>query len=449
MSTRRAFLARLALLAAAVPAACSPRRPKGSGPKEKKDTMAKVFRAVNGSPAENIDKVLAMMGGPESLFGDQDVVIVKPNLQWYNQGAPNIAAMDRLITRIMERTGGFRGEVVLAENIHRGPRPWEQEGWATDFVRNSDLAGVRNYNGLVERLERAYGDRFSVCHLIDIASGGKRVMGPADGPGYVICDGTGGAPLLVMDNGLMGPNRREVVMSYPVLETGRGTFIDYRQGVWAGGSWTGHPVKFVNVSALNHHSAFCGMTGAVKNYLGVSDLSGGSDPHRGGRLAGPFFNFHSFAFDWSKKGPVPGMLGAEVGFFLENVRRPFLNFTTAEFCGLIDRTEPPFARTRVVAASTDPVALDVHMAKYVLHANSGIAVHDPETPKSPTRQNLEQCARTGHYIYDENRVEIESFDLVKGGLQGPEDLAVRVDREWGTDIRSLAKYALFRTGIVG
>ncbi len=57
-----------------------------------------VYRAVNGGPGDNLEKVLALAGGAGTLFGDEDVVILKPNLQWYNQGATNIAAMERLVT---------------------------------------------------------------------------------------------------------------------------------------------------------------------------------------------------------------------------------------------------------------------------------------------------------------------------------------------------------------
>ena len=434
----------LPVLGAAVLVSCRkkravPARKSGSGEK-----AATVFRAVNGHPAENLDKVLSLMGGIEALFGAEDVVILKPNLQWYNQGAPNIAAMDRLVTMIMERKGGFRGEVVFAENIHRGSKPWEREGWAVPFVRNSDLPGVVNYNGLAAKLKRNYGERFSVCHLVDVGSGGKRVHSPADGPGYVICDGTGGVPLLGLDNGLQGANRRAVVMSYPILKTDRGTLVDYRWGVWEKGAYTGQPVKFVNCAALNHHSVYCGVTSAVKNYLGVSDLSGGSDPAHGRRSAGGYHNFHSFPFTGDKKGPVPGMLGAEVGHFLKTVRRPFLNITTAEYCGLVDRIGLPVARTRAVAASTDPVALDFHTAKYILFANSRISAHDPESPGSPAAQYLKQCARAGDYCYDEARVEVKSFDFATGKLQRDDELAVRSDTEWGANPRSLLKYAVLR-----
>jgi hypothetical protein len=447
MTTRRRFIMGLSAAGLAALVSCRRRgrgRARGGPVGEEGGLGASVFRAVNGRPADNMEKVLSMMGGVEALFGDEDVVILKPNLQWYNQGAPNIAAVERLVTLIMERPGGFRGEVVMAENIHRGSRPWERAGWAVPFARNSDLAGVDHYNALAAELGRRYGDSFSVCHLVNITSGGKRVFSPAEGPGTVVCDGTGGVPLLAVDNGLEGGGRRETVMSYPILRTARGTVVDYRWGVWEEGAYTERPVKLVNLAALNHHSVYCGVTSAVKNFLGVSDLSGGPDPKRGGRLAGSYHNFHSFAFDGDGKGPIPGMLGEEVGYFLKTVRRPFLNITTAEYCGLVDRLGPPVARTRVVAASTDPVALDIHMAKRVLFVNSGISAHDPENPGSPVAWYLERCARAGGYCGNEAGIEVRSFNVAAGRFQGPEELDVRGDREWGGNVRALLKYAVLR-----
>ncbi len=90
---------------------------------------AVVLRAVNGSPADNLRKVFEMMGGVGAVIGDRDVVVIKPNVQWWNQGAPNLLAAKTLVDLIMERPGGFSGEVVIAENCHRGKAPWNSAGW--------------------------------------------------------------------------------------------------------------------------------------------------------------------------------------------------------------------------------------------------------------------------------------------------------------------------------
>ena len=53
-----------------------------------------VYRAVNGHPSENLSKVIELMGGIEKFIGPNDVVIIKPNVQWWNQGVPNLSALN-------------------------------------------------------------------------------------------------------------------------------------------------------------------------------------------------------------------------------------------------------------------------------------------------------------------------------------------------------------------
>jgi hypothetical protein len=405
---------------------------------------ATIYRSINGSPAENISQVMDLMGGIEHVFGHDDIVVIKPNIQWWNQGAPNIAALETFISMIMDRPGGFRGEVVIAENNHRGAKPWNNAGWSTSFERNSDLPGILNYNQLAEGLKKKYGDRFSVCHWIDINVGAKRIFSPADGVGYVLCDGTGGVPLLSASNGLANEKRRDVIMSYPIFETDKGTVVDLKNGIWSKGSYTGQPLKFINLAALNHHSFYCGPTSAIKNFLGVSDLSGGPDPAENGRLTDNYYNFHSFPFDKWSKGPVPGMLGLEIGTFLNTIRKPDLHITTAEWIGLSTRTEPPVAHTRTICASTDPVALDYHSAKYILYPNSHIRLHDPEYTKGPFHADLLKCAQIAGCIFDEHSVDIQSFDLSKMKLQKDSELAVIGKTVWGSDVKSIFKYLVTR-----
>lgn len=408
------------------------------------EKKATIYRSVNGKPAENMAKIIDLMGGIDKVIGQQDVVVLKPNVQWWNQGSPNIAAIDTFVTMIMERSGGFKGEIVIAENNHLGSKPWNRAGWAKSFERNSDLPGIVNYNQLAESLKKKYEDRFSVCHWIDIGLGARRIYSPMDGTGYVLCDGTGGVPLLSVSNGLNNEKRREVIMSYPIFKTDRGTIVDLKNGIWSKGAYTGQPLKFINCAALNHHSFYCGPTSAVKNFLGVSDISGGPDPAQNGKLSGQYYNFHSFPFNKWSKGPVPGMLGLEIGIFLNTIRKPDLNITTAEWVGLSTRTEPPVAHTRAICASKDPVALDYHCAKYILHPNSHIRLHDPEFAQGPFYADLVQCAQTSDCIFDERYVDIQSHDFSKMRMQRDNELAVIGNTTWGSNIKSLLKYFVNR-----
>jgi hypothetical protein len=138
------------------------------------------------------------------------------------------------------------------------------------------------------------------------------------------------------------------------------------------------------------------------------------------------------------------MLGAEVGVFMRAIRRADLNITTAEWAGLASRTDPPVARTRAVLAATDPVALDYHTTKYLLYANSGLSIHNPEDTKSPLHAYLSKCAEHGGGIFDESLVRVMSFDSTGRTLQEEGDLVIDGDVEWGTNPRNLLKYWYLR-----
>lgn len=412
------------------------------------NVQASVFRALNGSPEDNILKVIDLIGGIKHFIGVSDIVVIKPNVQWWNQGAPNLLSLRTFVDVIMNQPGGFFGEVVIAENCHRGVTPWEHSGWVTPFNKNSDIMGIQNYNGLCMSLKQKYDKRFSTCHWIDVRDGGRRVFSPDDGAGYVYCDGTGGVPLFQLDNGANGVEKRSVIMTYPIFKTDRGTVIDFKNGIWEKGSYTRQPIRFINFSALNHHSSYCGATSAVKNYLGISDLSGGADPYQDGRLTEKYYNFHSFPFNKWSAGPVAGMLGSEIGAFMNSIRKADLNITTADWVGLASRTEPPVSRTKAVLASTDPVALDYHAMKYFLYPNSKIRLHNPDDSESPLRQYLLKCAEHGRCIFDERHVAVKSYDFKTNRLQKDDELVVKGNITWGRNLKSWMKYFVLRSGMV-
>lgn len=407
------------------------------------DPTSTIFRSVGGSPEDNLEKVLEISGGIARLVEEDAVVVVKPNVQWWNQGAPHLGVLRRIVDSIMSRPGGFAGEVVIAENCHRGAEPDKSAGWSRMFSRNS-VDGLRHMGDLVVELKKRYGNRFSVRHWVDVDAGAGRVFHAGEGTGYVYCDGTGGVPLLACGNDQHGEKKRRTIMTYPIFTTDRGTVIDFKHGVWKGGGCTDQPVRFINMAALNHHSTYCGMTSAIKNYLGVVDLSGGADPQKGGRLCGDYYNFHSFPFDHWGEGPQPGMLGRSVGTFMATVRRADLNITTAEWVGLVSRVNPPVARTRAVLASVDPVALDYHAAKYILFPHSGIRAHDPDWETGPLWNDLKECAAAMGGTLDETKVEVRSYDFLEKRFQADHEMVVPAAITWGRDPKTLFKYAYLR-----
>ena len=65
------------------------------------DGASIVYRGVNGTSEQNLRKVIELMGGIEKIIGLNDVVLIKPNVQWWNQGAPNLTALKTFVNRYL------------------------------------------------------------------------------------------------------------------------------------------------------------------------------------------------------------------------------------------------------------------------------------------------------------------------------------------------------------
>ena len=128
MDTRRNFIKKLLIMMSTLPFLNKAWANKLPAKKTGNETSCPLYRALNGSPEENISRVIELMGGIENIIGPDDVVVIKPNVQWWNQGVPNLAALSEFVEIIMNRPGGFNGEVVLGENVHRGAEPWKHAG---------------------------------------------------------------------------------------------------------------------------------------------------------------------------------------------------------------------------------------------------------------------------------------------------------------------------------
>ena len=79
------------------------------------DNQAFIYEAKNGTPEQNMIKVIEMMGGINQFIGIDDIVVLKPNAQWWNQGMTNTDAMKGFIDLVLG-IPGFKGEIIIAEN---------------------------------------------------------------------------------------------------------------------------------------------------------------------------------------------------------------------------------------------------------------------------------------------------------------------------------------------
>ena len=386
-----------------------------------------IYESKNGTPEQNMVKVLEMMGGIETIIGKDDIVIIKPNGQQIRHNMTNTNTIKACIDKVLN-VRGFRGEIIIAENHHS--HPVNTAGWTTMF-RNGDY----NLNELVAHYQDRGIANVTKYHWRDggtvpnsgpmEADGGRIVFGPGEGDGYVWMDEE------------YSYNGKKAKMSYPIFTSAySGVTVDFKDGAWKDGKYTGQPVTFINMSALRNHSN-AGVTATIKNYLGVVDLTcgySGSEP-RG------YYNFHYIAVEWpaigilrngmksfitsrfARKqelvrkiadyaGPQDGALGGAVGHFMNTVRKADLNIIAAEYAGHEGRRKTP-AHTKTVLASTDPVALDYYAGKYVLFPLGGkrAALNNPDNPRGTFHKYLNCCHAQGVGTLDETKMMIHQFNF--------------------------------------
>jgi hypothetical protein len=371
-----------------------------------------VFVAKNGSPAENVAKVIDMrFGGIENLVGYNDVIVMNPNGQWYNQGASNCACCMGLIDLILNRPGGFDGEIIFCENTQ-----FQTEGfWTVPFLERN---GPYNFNDMVayyhsQGHSNVNGVRIW-CH-VDDPSGWPVVSGPQQGQGWVRPEWQSPTSDCLF------------YLAYPViLSPYSGRLIDLKNGVYDDG-YEGQPaLRFVKVPNLNNHGQnaeqdYAGVTSAIKSFLGITELENAMS----GQYADGHKQLHTYGNGCHGAGAQRAFAAGEgVGAWMHHCRRPDIILTTAEWVGWGSRTGDDAAQARTVALAEDPVSLDYYMCKNVLwplHPTQQYFNPDYDISSNMTRQTLNGCQSQGFgttneaeiaaYVYDFNAPSVFRFDI--------------------------------------
>lgn len=370
-----------------------------------------VYVSRGAGPAGNVDAVLDKLGGIEKLIGSTDVVIVKVSAQWWNQGMTNVAAVKRLVERILERPG-FTGEVIVFENTHFVGKDGSglTRAWTRPSERNVDVPGWNKLGDLVPHFTKL-GAPVSFVGLVD---GGKSTLAgdhwhdPTHEHGVYGGDGRG--PIepgdtrdgYHWDESLVFRKKRSLVdyaetpLTWPRFTSPRtGIVVDLKDGLMRreGGRLVpveGRKLTWISMVTANEHES-TGMTCACKSAMGIVDMSAGrmgSHPR-----AAPYASVHYFgspSAHWRMAGPL--------AHFATHVRAPDLYLAVAEWVAIHPTVEPDWddekrdirmAETSArhvgtVVAGVDPVAVDTYVAKNVLMPLGGARqrMYDVDDPDS-------------------------------------------------------------------
>jgi hypothetical protein len=387
------------------------------------------------SPAANVDAVLGKLGGIGRVVGEGDVVLIKVSAQWWNQGMTNVAAVKRVIEHVLERPG-FRGEIVVFENVHfrlADGSPLAR-AWTHPSARNVDIDGADTMGALIDHFERR---RAPVGFVGLIDGGASTLAGDAwHDPGHAhgVYGGDGRGPIApgedrdgyVWDFAQTFRLRRswfdhaQTPLTWPVFTSPRsGLVIDFKEGLGRreGGRRvpiTDRKLTWINMTTANEHGS-TGFTGAVKSPMGIVDMSAGrlgADRRVQGYQSVHYFG--SPRATWRMAGPLAQ--------FSTQVRHPDLYLTVAHWVAATPRQGWPDGDARdirleadsafparTLVAGTDPVAIDAWCVRNLLMpiAGANAADYNLDDPSAKVVKFLRYWRQTaGWGTLDESLVTV-------------------------------------------
>lgn len=269
-------------------------------------------------------------GNNNGLIGNEDVVLIKINSQWDERGGTNTDLLKSLIGYIVNHPGGFKGEVIIADNGQSmfgsrrtgGSLDWENTNSRDKTQSAQDVADYFDARGY--RVSGVLWDRMTRTQVGEFDSGDSR-------DGFVVEEGTQSTGLVV---------------SYAKFTTKYGTQVSFKRGIWEKGNGRYHTdkLKVINAPVLKAHGQYQ-VTGAMKSYMGTpSNSLTGMAPHNSvGR----------------------GGMGTQM------VKTRFPVITILDMIWITPDGGPnaPYSRAvqkNMIAAAVDPVALDYWASKNVL-----------------------------------------------------------------------------------
>lgn len=263
-----------------------------------------------------------------TLFGANDVVLIKINSQWAERGGTNTDLLKALIQYLIDRPGGFTGEVIIADN-GQGMFGSERRGGRLDWPNTNSKDRTQSAQNVADYFDR---QGFKVSGVLWDTMTRNRVN---EFENNDMADG------FVVEDGALSTG---IVISYAKFTTKYGTRVSFKKGVWENGAYNSGRLKVINAPVLKSHGQYQ-VTGAMKSYMGTPSNS------------------------LTNMAPHNSVGRGGMGTLMARTRFPTLNILDMIYVTPNGGPSAPYnmaVQKNMIAASTDPVALDYWASKNVL-----------------------------------------------------------------------------------
>lgn len=349
-----------------------------------RDKDSSVIFAVNGTNGadEGFEKLIELMNKqklyfyktdkePAGLIGKEDVVLLKFNCQWWERGGTNTDLIKSVVEAIVNHPGGFTGEVIIADNGQGQYGPLGKGG-SVEWDKNNAVDTSQSVKKIADAFSRDHKVSALTWDGITTREVKDYSMGDYE-DGFIISP----------EAAITG-----IRVSYPKFMTQYGTCVSFKDGIWneAKEEYDKSRLKVINLPVLKSHINYQ-VTASIKSYMGTT-----SDK----------LNLHG-----AHRSIAVGGMGTQMA----GTRMPVLNIIDAIWINPYPQRGPftdyrSAVETDVIAASTDPGALDYWSAKYILMETAkrmGLTNYkavDPESRKPGTfgywlNKSVEELGKAG------------------------------------------------------
>ncbi|MDR2759582.1 MAG: DUF362 domain-containing protein [Spirochaetaceae bacterium] len=324
-------------------------------------------------------------GDGAGLIGPNDVVLIKINSQWAERGGTNTDLLKSLIQCIVDHPAGFKGEVIIADNGQSmfgsrrtgGSLDWENTNSKDRTQSAQDVADY--FDGRGYRVSGVLWDTFTRIRVEEFEKGDIK-------DGFVVED---------------GPQSTGLVVSYAKFTTKYGTMVSFKRGIWNNETkrYDSEALKVINAPVLKSHGQYQ-VTGGIKSYMGTPSNS------------------------LTNMAPHTSVGRGGMGTQMAKTRFPVLTILDMIWISPDGGPNAPYSRAvqqNMIAAATDPVALDYWASKNVLipaakvvgnrrYNNMNPDGTEPGTFGYWLRLSMEELHKAGiPATMDENKITVYRF----------------------------------------